>query len=344
MSGIGRYLRYLMPVFLSQENNQYILLGNPDELTEYANLNNVEIRQIKSKIYSPFEHFELAKIVPPCDIYFSPFFITPALKIRATRRITTIHDFFHLSEQADFSFLKRLYVKLLYRIAIRKSDRIITISNFSKNELVKHFPIGEQKTTIIYNFVDRDHFKYSGENPYPDEKYILYVGNIKPHKNLVRLVKAFNQLKVSNVKLVIVGDRDGLINGIEGFDDLIAANNNIIFTGRISDNQLISLYSFAQFLAFPSLYEGMGAPPLEAMSCGTAVMASSISVIKEICRDGALYCDPMSIEDIRNKMSQLLENEELKNEYILKGEKVCSSYSRDTFIERHLELFNGFSL
>jgi glycosyltransferase involved in cell wall biosynthesis len=209
------------------------------------------------------------------------------------------------------------------------------------SELVKHFPFAEQKTTVIYNFVDRENFKHSDENPYPDEKYILYVGNIKPHKNLVRLVQAFNQLKASGIKLVIVGDRDGLINGIKGFDQLIANNKNIIFTGRISDERLISLYSYAQFLAFPSLYEGMGAPPLEAMSCGTPVLASSIKVVKEICRDGALYCDPLNIDDISEKMSRLIESPELRSEYIQKGENLCSQYSQIEFTKKHLEIFNG---
>lgn len=339
MSGIGRYLRSLLPGLLSCSGNLYYLMGKPEELNDFLVSKNVKIIEVHSKIYHPVEHLELRKKIPQCDIYFSPHFITTYFKIPAKKRITTIHDLFHLSEQADFSFLKKLYLKFLYKNALKRSDSIITVSRFSKKELNKYFPRSETKVKVIHNSLDRDTFQFSSENMYPDKKYILYVGNIKPHKNIIRLIQAYNQMKHTDVKLFIVGDRDGFINGIDKFDDLVSHNKNIIFTGRISDSQLISLYSHAEFLSFPSLYEGFGYPPLEAMACGTAVVASSIDVVKEVCGDAVLYFDPESIDDMCQKMSELLENKDLKNDLIRKGENLSSRFTKTIFTDKHLEVF-----
>lgn len=339
MSGIGRYLQSLIPILLNQKNNQHFLLGKIDELQEYSECENVSLIQVKSKLYSPLEQFELMRKVPLCDLYFSPHFITPFFPIKAKKRITTIHDLFHLSSEADFSFLKNIYLKVLYSTAAKRSDRIITVSQFSRKELIRHFPVSKKKIVVINSCLERSLFSPSQIKAKIANKYILYVGNIKPHKNIVRLIEAFIKMANKKLSLVIVGDKDGFINGIKGFDEIIGDNKNIIFTGRVDDSQLKSLYTDAEFFVFPTLYEGFGLPPLEAMSCGTAVAASSIEVVREVCKDSALYFDPLSIEDMSLKMSRLLDDNILRNELILKGEKLCSHYSKNIFIDKHLEVF-----
>jgi len=326
MSGVGRYLRSLLSILLPLESNEYVLLGDGNELSQYAYLGDFTVIQMKAKIYNPLEHFELLKKIPPCDVYFSPHFITPYFKIPALKRITTIHDLFHLSEIANFNFFKKVYLWLLYRSASVKSDKIITVSEFSKKELIRYFPVSEKKISVIYNYVDEEVFKMTEEESSSKRQYLLFVGNIKPHKNLLRLVNVFNSLKDKNLDLIIVGDKDGFINGIEGFDEIVKQNERILFTGKITDNELIHYYCHAEFLVFPSLYEGFGYPPLEAMFCNTAVLGSDIPVVREICGNAIMYFNPFVEQDMKEKIQILLDNKEKRQQLICDGKTRNSAW------------------
>lgn len=339
MSGIGRYLRTILHSILDNIENQYILLGNSDELKSYRLYDNVEIIELGNKIYSPLEHIELKRKIPVCDIFFSPHFITPFFNLPAKKRITTVHDTFHLSDMADFGILKKAYLKFLYRNAIVKSDLILTVSHATERSLASIFPKSIGKIKVIYNSVDLDILNKSSETSPESVEYALFVGNIKPHKNLLRLVNVFKRMNNNDFKLVIVGDKENFINGITDFDKILIDQDNIIFTGKVSDEKLVSYYSNAEFLIFPSLFEGFGYPPLEAMLCGTPVVSSSIEVIKEICGEAVYYFNPFDENDMFEKITNFIESKDLREKYILRGSDKVKKYNPTSFAREYQSLF-----
>jgi glycosyltransferase involved in cell wall biosynthesis len=182
---------------------------------------------------------------------------------------------------------------------------------------------------------------------YSNEKFILYVGNIKPHKNLKRSLFAFEQLlkKDGNIKFVMVGKRDNfLTKDVEIFN--IVENNPVLkkaveFTGKIDDLDLAYIYSKAELLLFVSLYEGFGLPPLEAMYFGCPVISSKFGSLPEICGDAALYCDALNVDDIEAKISELLVNDQLKAKILTNGRNKVNEYDWGKFnrtIVENLEL------
>ena len=352
-SGIGRYLRLLLPELLAIESNTYTLLGYEQELAAYKGLSNVRIVPMLSSIYDPREQFELKKKIPVSDIYFSPHFITPYFRIPAKKRITTIHDVYHLSEFGDYSALKKLYSRILFQNAVRKSDLILTVSEFSKSEIKRLLHSGDKEIRVVYNCIRPNQFpafdpadrniaiqsvrcRFGFDE---NTSFFLFVGNVKPQKNLRRLVEGFRMVPDPNLRLLIVGKREGFIAGVEDSDQWITRDPRISFTGPIDDKELIQLYNAAEFTAFPSVYEGFGLPPLESMSCGTAAIVSDIPVIREVCGDAALYFDPLSPEDIAKKIEFVHSDSALRNDLVGRGFERIALFKPESFIDRHLELF-----
>ena len=142
------------------------------------------------------------------------------------------------------------------------------------------------------------------------DKDILYVGNVKPHKNLIRLLEAYYLYKKNNensIKLLIVGKKDGFITGIDNIKNVIDKydlGTEIKFTGYVEDDDLPAIYSMAKLFVFPSIYEGWGIPPLEALACGCKVIASTTASIPEACRDRAEYFDPFDVMDIKAQIEK----------------------------------------
>ncbi len=307
-SGIGRYLREVLKVVL-ENFNVVTLIGNENELTEYAvNYSNVRIVKFEYSVYSIISQFLLPFKVQKCDLFWAPHFSSTFFKINCKRRITTIHDAFHLSHKKSFSRLAYLYAKILYYRSILLSDVVVTVSEFSKRELEKHIGI-EREIKVIYNGVDYDLFHNQDnevvkavKHKYPD-KYLLCVGNIKPHKNLRVVIDAFLKLKNPNLSLVIVGKNDGFISQDNDVQKRCSNIGNILFTGFVEDKELIGLYQQAQAFVFPSLYEGFGLPPLEALCSGTRVLVSNQEAMKEVCIDKVEYFDALSSDELCDLIS-----------------------------------------
>ena len=169
-----------------------------------------------------------------------------------------------------------------------------------------------------------------------ERPYILYVGNIKPHKNLRRLLIAFKMIKDKIPhKLVLIGEKDGFITGEkEVFKIAKEIGDRVIFKGYVDEKTLEQYFINAEIFVFPSLYEGFGLPTVEAMACGCPVIASCIGSLLEVCKDGVMYCDPYSETDIAEKMEQLLKNEELRKKYIQRGERITKAYTWDKTVEK----------
>ncbi|MCK9477194.1 MAG: glycosyltransferase family 4 protein [Candidatus Muirbacterium halophilum] len=218
------------------------------------------------------------------------------------------------------SVSKKFYYiyKFIIPIIIKKSLHIFTISNFCLKDISSSFFVSKNKITKIYCGVN--HFDcfvqkkmdYKTEN----EKFILAVSSIQPYKNINNLIEGMKILnKKINIKLYLVGNKNNKV-----FNKVVIKEYDFVkYTGYVDDETLINYYKNAELFIFPSLFEGFGIPPLEAMSCGCPVLASDLASIPEVCGDAAVYFDPYNIDDIADKIKTVIENEKLQKDLINKG-------------------------
>ena len=239
-----------------------------------------------------------------------------------SNKVITIHDIAYKLFPDNFSLLFRTYYNFLIPRILQSSRKIITVSHFSKQEILKHYKVEENKVDVIYNAVSNKFIPSKKENY---EKYILGVSSLSKHKNFDMLIKAFNKIKDKNLKLYIVGEENRNLNNIltKGHE----LNSNLIFKGRVNDQELVELYSNAICFVFPSLYEGFGIPPLEAMACGCPIAVSNVTSLPEICKDAALYFNPLDMEEIAEKMLKVVQSNDIKKTLIHKGFNQVKNYS-----------------
>ena len=246
-------------------------------------------------------------------------------------QIMTIHDVSHERYPEWFSKnYYRFYHFMMPRIG-RKAHAVLTVSEFSKKEIVDTLNIDPEKIFVIPSNVPF-HTKPSEEdilNYQKDEnveKYILTVSSMDPRKNFVRLVEAFGQIEDKSIKLYIIGMQFKAFNTPD-LQKLIG--DNIVLPGYIDDEALQKMYQNALFSIYPSLYEGFGLPPLESMTYGCPVIASDIPALKEVSGDAVLYADPYSIEDLAEKMNLLAKDESLRRKLVARGLEQIKKYSWD---------------
>jgi len=244
-----------------------------------------------------------------------------------SNKIVCIHDLASFINPHWFSKSFATVYKILIPKIVKSSRKIITVSNFSKASIHSILQIPEKNIEVIYNAVS-DTFasnnKVISVNKYG--RYILAVSSIEPRKNLKNLIEAFKLAKITGVKLVIVGAGSKVFNDPD-IKTLVQGCKNIVFTGYLPDADLVHVYRNALMFVYPSLYEGFGIPPLEAMHCGCATIVSDTSSLPEVCADASLYVDPILPNEIAKAMKFLAENEHVREKLILKGFERAQHFS-----------------
>ncbi|WP_222431576.1 glycosyltransferase family 4 protein [Mucilaginibacter achroorhodeus] len=346
-SGIGTYLRMLLPAIISKF--EVTLLGDPSLLGSYYP--NVAVVDFPASIYSISEQLKYRKVIPVCDLFWSPHYNAPLMPVKALKRVVTIHDVFHLAFASQLSLKQKIYAKLAFNLVSKLSNRIVTVSHFSKQEILKFIKVDQSKINVIHNgveqqakLVDVNNLKAKYQLP---DNYILFVGNVKPHKNLKNLANAYLALPKAlqdRYKLLVVGKKDGFITGDDNLFDMISSNqalsDNLHFTGYVDNDDMATIYNNAAVFVFPSLYEGFGLPPLEAMVNKCAVLASEIPVLHEVCGEAAVYFDPENAEDIASKIEWILNNDQERETLIAKGAERVKLFDWQQSAQKHIELFN----
>lgn len=210
-------------------------------------------------------------------------------------KIMTIHDLSFIENPKWFSKAYYYYYKVMTPLAARTSKRIITVSNFSKSEIKRFYPfINAEKISVVANALSETFKKSLPQQKMNKDSYFLAVSSMDPRKNFARLIHAFESM--NDYKLLIVGGKNRVYGNLSNN----TSNKNIKFLGRVSDEKLISLYANAEAFIYPSLYEGFGIPPLEAMALGCPVLASDIPALHEVCDNAALYFNPQDEMDMQN--------------------------------------------
>lgn len=226
--------------------------------------------------------------------------------ILTRHKVMTIHDLSFLENPKWFSRGYYWWYKTMTPLAARTSRHIITVSEFSKQEILKYYHfLKEQDITVINCAPDETKFFLQQQATKPKEKYALAVSSLDPRKNFDSLIASFSDIK--DCKLFIVGGGNRLFTK-QGYNS--CEDGNIQFLGRVSDEQLLHLYNQATCFIFPSVYEGFGIPPIEAMCCGCPVLASDIPVIHEVCGEAAIYFNPHNVEDMKNTIQHYLQEEQ----------------------------------
>ena len=328
-SGIGKVLQNTIPSFINKFNNiDFVLLGDKEFLDKINwPLNVIEIKNFNANIYSIREQIESIKLIPKeTDILWWPHWNIPILY--KGKIVTSIYDAFHLRMPWNVNnFFKKIYTNILFYAIAKKSLMTLTISEFTKNELIKLTQI--KNIHIVYPSVDKEWFEPIASTIKTDYPYVVYVGNVKPHKDLSTLIKAYIQNSDQvNHKLIIIGKKEGFISGDKSIKKFARKYiDKIIFTGWLDDASVREYVANADLMIFPSLYEGFGIPPLEAMACGCPVIASDIPVIREVCSNSVCYFRPGDVDDLSVKMMKLIKNTKLKENLRLKGSHLVKKYS-----------------
>ena len=340
-SGIGTYLRNVIPGIVARFPDRIIfLMGDPAVISEIdglANASNVVVIPAFAKMYSIQEQIDYVRLIPKATkLYFATHYPIP-LFYRG-KMLVTIHDLFHLAMPDLVGGVhKSLYARLMFNAVRHKASSILTISNFTKSELLRLTgPEGHQDIIPIHLGVDRTWFDIPvAASPHP-RPYVLYVGNIKPHKNLGALIKAFSLIADQFPHdLVLVGQKEGFITADTGLDFIAKQlKTRVQFTGRVDQATLQQYFAHASCLVFPSLYEGFGLPPLEAMAAGCPVICSDTGPMPEVCGDAVLYFDPKNIKQLAEKLEMVLSDDALRNDLISRGYLHVKSYTWDGCIDQ----------
>lgn len=250
------------------------------------------------------------------------------------KSVLTIHDILFESHPEFFPRFHRALMKYFVPLSAKRAHRIIAVSEFTKQEIVKYYRVPAEKIIVTYEGVS------SGFVPIADEhlksrrlkeygilsKYLLFVGRIEPRKNIVGILKAFKHLKEKgheDVTLVVVGHQDKIFRerDLKGEIEKLGLQSEIIFTGGVSERDLCILYNRAEALVYPAFAEGFGLPVVEAMACGTPVITSSTTALREVGEGGALFVDPYSHKEIAQALEQILLDDDLRKRLSFKGLK-----------------------
>lgn len=319
-TGVGRYIQNLTRELslIDSKNSYTIYLGKKD----YRKFKLPNSRWTKQVIDVAWHTVKEQFVVPyiflrdKIDVAHFPYFNVPVFYPK--KYLLTIHDLivdhFDTGRASTHFFplykIKRIGYKLSLSLGIKKAGAITAISQATKREIIDHYYVSPDKITVTYDALDQSFQELLIKlKPQPIYRfpYILYVGNAYPHKNLERLIQAFLIIrKKQSIRLVLVGDDKYFYPRLREYTENRRLLKDVVFFGEANNKKLMSLYSYALCVAFPSLMEGFGLPNLEAIACGRLSVVSDIPVFREIWGDRLTYFDPLNPEDMAEKILEII--------------------------------------
>jgi glycosyltransferase involved in cell wall biosynthesis len=351
-AGKGYYAAHLVDEILKQDKvNQYILYTDcPVEI--YRGFKNAETRPVGKK--GLFWHKSVLKDAykENLDVYFSPTsYIIPAIhNPKKLKVVMTVHDL------VAFLFPQRHNKKAVFtekftlQKALKKVVKVLSVSENTKRDLVNRFNCKDNLVDIVSNAASEiyepipeeiyDHFKDAHNLP---EKFIFCAGTLEPRKNYPTLLRGFAEVvkKMPDVKLLIAGKRGWMFDEIYKTVHDLGIDDNVRFLGYVPERDLVYLYNLATVFVWPSLYEGFGIPPLEAMQSGCPVITSNTSSLPEVVGKGAITVDPYDEKELADAMIKVLKDSELSKELIRKGFNQSRKFSWKLSADRFLDIIKS---
>lgn len=355
--GIGIYTHNLIKQLneIDEFNEYYLIHGESKDTQIYKANEEILVKKYSfpkgsTAIWRYFSTPLKLKSMNQLDIVHDTYEIGPLSIKMPFKRIITVHDLSPFLFPNTFSSSNVLFHKIFFSKTLRSVDKIITVSESTKYDLVTYFNVPEDRIKVIFNGVDTK-FRSLRENDVNEflKKYninfpfILYVGTLEPRKNLPTLIKAYYQLKKKNInhKLVIAGRKGWKYQKIFETIDKLNLKDDIIFTGYVPENDLPALYNAADLFVYPSIYEGFGLPPLEAMACGTPVITSNTSSLPEVVGDAGIMVDPLDINELAHSMHEVLTNSALKIDLRKKGLERAKMFNWEKCGRETLEVYEN---
>jgi glycosyltransferase involved in cell wall biosynthesis len=265
--------------------------------------------------------------------------------------VVTIHDCIHLMFPQYLPNRRAyLYARTVMWAAAKRASAILTVSEASKRDILRFFDVPPEKVVVVHNAIDERFWTPPAaedvarvrERYQLEHGFVLYAGNIKPHKNLERLIDAFAEIRrgaLEDLKLLIIGDEISKLPALRRAVHRHHLHAHVRFLGYVSDETLAVLYRLAALFVFPSLYEGFGLPPLEAMASGAPVVTSNVSSLPEVTGDAAVLVDPTDTQSIVHGMQRVLTDPELAERLRRRGPVRAREFSWDRSVAKTRELY-----
>ncbi len=367
-TGIGRYNFELTKRFFGTpsssplkggENIEWVIFMNEPEYSKYDFPPHAKKVLVDAPHYSFSEQVKFLKVLnkEKCDLVHFTHFNAPLLY--RGKFVTTIHDTtisFYPGKKMN-SWWRKMAYNFVIKHAIGKAKKVITVSDNTKRDLEKLFRTNASKIQTVHNGIgDEFHIVSDIEKDAVKQKlniqspFLLYTGNWREHKNLVRLLQAFNSMlqkiakpdgptALKNLQLAITGKPDPYYPEVVQTIEELNLQHSVKLLGLVDQEDLVRLYGAADGYVFPSLYEGFGLPPLEAMQCATPVIASKISAIPEVCGNAVQYFNPKDIDDMSTQILKVLLDEDVQESLIEKGKTQVQKFSWDQAANETLKIY-----
>ena len=351
--GIGTYVRNLVRELARlDDTTEYVLLCRQPDLEQVRSLGDNFTGLVQSASnYSVSEQISIPASLwrNSAPLFHTPHYVLPLLT--PCRSIVTIHDCIHLKfPQYLPNRISHAYAWASLWTATHKAQRVITVSEFSKKDIVRYFDIAEEKISVIPNAID-ERFKVapsesemallSSRYQLP-KRFVMYAGNIKPHKNIERLIDAFaliHKRGLADVGLLISGSEVSKYSELRRAVHRYALHKHVRFLGYQTEASLAVLYRLASVFVIPSLYEGFGLSPLEALASGTPVVASNVSSLPEVLGNAAILVDPYEASAIADGIVTALEDSDVINDLKEKGRIRVNHFSWNHSIKQVKQIY-----
>jgi glycosyltransferase involved in cell wall biosynthesis len=351
--GIGTYIRNLLRQLARLDRQtEFVLLCRPEDRQALSTLGeNFRAVSETAGNYSIAEQVRvpLALRREGVTLFHAPHYVLPPLV--HCRSVVTIHDCIHLMFPQYLPNRAALaYARSSIAMAARRAARVITVSESSKRDILRFVHAAPEKIDVIYNAYDERFGIEPGEDEVVrvrerfqlNDEFVLYAGNVKPHKNLERLIQAFDQVRrrgLDHLKLVVIGDEVSKYAALRRAVHRHQLHKYVRFLGYLPEETLAVMYRLAAVFVFPSLYEGFGLPPLEARASGTPVVTSNVSSLPEVAGDAAVLVDPYDPAAIADGMFQVLTDERIRRELRRKGLERARQFSWESSIRRVRDIY-----
>ena len=359
-SGISEYTyNLLLHLFQIDQKNQYFLFYNSAKKLEPPKFDykNVFYQGFSypNKLFNLSLRFlkivEIDKIIGGVDIFLTPSFLFTNLS-KDCKKILIIHDLSFEIYPEFFTLKKRLWHNLINpKRLCQQADIIVAISENTKKDIIKYYQVNPEKIQVIYNGINDIFFANINEREKTrvkdkynlEDDYIFYLGNLEPRKNVETLILAFEKLNQPSQQLVIAGSSAWKYKKIYQLWQKSPLKKRIKFLDYVDSMDRPALYSLAKIFVYPSIYEGFGLPPLEAMTCGTPVITSFNSSLVEAVDDAGLLIDPNNVNELAQIMKQLLADGKLQEKLVAKGKNHSQQFRWQVVSNKFLSIFDNLN-